>query len=127
MRILRFNICMPLKIKPRWLIWTPRILAIAMALFYGIFSFDVFDGSAPLWQKLLGFLIHSIPTFLMLGLTAYAWKRPRTGGIVFIVLSFLFSLRFRWWNNPMALVILGLPLIVIGVLFILSQEDRKKK
>jgi len=120
---------MPLKTKPRWLIWTPRVLAIAISLFYGVFSFDVFEGSSPLWLEFLGFLVHSIPTFLMLGLTAYAWKHPRNAGVIFIALSFLFFLFFHWWNNPISFVILGLPLIIIGVLFIYSRrqktEDRR--
>ena len=114
---------MPFKSQTLWLTWTPRVLAIAYALFLALFGLDVFDGSAPLWQEFLGFLIHSVPTFIIIALTVVAWKWRDIGGLVFIILDLAFVLFFRWWQHPLTFLVLGLPPLVIGLLFIFSQEN----
>lgn len=106
-----------------FLTWTPRVLAIAFVLFISLFSLDAFSGSAPLSEKLLGFAIHLIPSFAFAGLTYVAWKRPKIGGIVFLLLSFFTVLAFDTYEQWQSLLtITGVPLLT-GILFLVSSKN----
>lgn len=107
------------------LVWIPRILAIALNIFLAMFAFDVFEGQISIWEKLLGFLIHLTPNFILLVITIIAWKVPRIGGVLFFLVSAFFAVFFRVWNVvseeghlnifPLVLVVL---IATIGVMFL---------
>jgi hypothetical protein len=72
--------------------WMPRIAAILMILFVGLFSLDVFEPGAPLSQMLLGFLIHNIPTILLIVVLILAWIWPAVGFVAFLVAAACFAI-----------------------------------
>ncbi|MCX6257718.1 MAG: hypothetical protein NTW49_07485 [Bacteroidia bacterium] len=80
------------------LYYSPRILAIAMALFLASFSFDAF----------------SIKTI--------AWKKEFTGGMLFIALGLGYTIMV--WSQLSILRVLYLsgPLVLIGVLFLICSR-----
>ena len=51
-----------------------RILLIIF--FVGLFSLDVFGTGAPALEVLVGFLLHNMPSIVMLVLLIAAWKQP---------------------------------------------------
>lgn len=104
-----------------WLIWIPRGLAILSALLVELFSFDAFEGPAPLGTKLLGFLIHSIPFIVLALIIIFTWKRPLIAGVIFIAAAVFYFLWFmvpgqhwEWWPLPV-------PFLVTGVLYLLAH------
>lgn len=104
----------------RLLYWTPRLLAIIVILFTSLFALDVFGEGVGVLQALLALVIHLIPQILLAIALVVAWRRPRTGGIVFIALGIL-SLVF--FSEPLispAHLILTLPVLLIGILFLLQ-------
>lgn len=107
-------------------IWLPRGLTIIFALFLSLFAWDAFSGQESLLQNLIGFFYHLIPSLVVLGLLAVYWKEPFYGGIVFIVLSLLFTLFFHTYRAWSSFLLISLPLLVIGVLFILTHGSVKK-
>ena len=104
--------------KDQILKWIPRIIIIAFIGFISLFALDE-------WGNWLGMLIHLIPSFILIGFLILAWKKPKIGGIAFLVISLIFTLFFDVYEEPMALLIITAPLILISILFILS--DKKKK
>lgn len=104
-----------------WLIsarWVPRILAILTAAFAFLFSFDAFGPGLSFWKALAGFLIHNIPTFVLIALILLSWKWPWTGGAGFILLGVLYFIWSAGKGN--ASIIIGVILLVIGALFMLD-------
>jgi hypothetical protein len=66
--------------KRDWIYWTPRIVSIIFILFITLFSLDVFDSSYGFWSTVLAFLIHNIPSILLLVVLVITWKYEIVGG-----------------------------------------------
>ena len=73
------------------LCWTPRIIVILAVLFVSMFALDSFSPNLTIWQQLLGFSIHLIPTYVLLIFLFVAWKWELIGGILFTIISLVFS------------------------------------
>ncbi len=109
--------------KHSWLYWTPRILAILFAMFTSLFALDVF-GEYTFPEVLVALFMHLVPTYLLIIITIIAWKKERLGGIIFLALGlFYIILALGKGNigNP-----LSWPMIVIGILFLVSSLKRFK-
>ncbi len=50
----------------KFLYWLPRILGILFALFISIFALDSFGEGIPFPEAIVGFLIHLVPTYIMI-------------------------------------------------------------
>lgn len=98
--------------------WVPRILAILFIMFISVFALDVFK--EPQWFFAL--LIHLIPSFILIALTAIAWKHEQIGGNLFAAVGF-FSIFFFHGQS----IIISLPIIVIGLTFIGSDYLSRQK
>lgn len=95
--------------------WAPRVVGILSILFISIFALDVFASGTPLSQMLLGLLIHLLPSFVLAGFLALAWRFELQGGIAFIVIS---SMPFILLSNPAWVnALLAAPFLLTGVLF----------
>ena len=98
--------------------WAPRIAALLIILFTGLFSLDVFGTGAPPMEVLGAFLLHNIPSILMLVLLILAWKRPVVGFVAFLVIAVAFTLFFvRDFYAMTNLVLFVLPLFLVASLF----------
>ncbi len=105
--------------------WMPRVLGILFALFLSIFALDVFsEYGFPM--VLVALFMHLLPTLLLVGLLVFAWKKPFYGGIGFLVLAVGFALFFNREMELIGYLILSLPLLVIGVLFIVGAKVKFK-
>lgn len=92
--------------------WLPRVLAVAFVVFISLFAFDVFDQPQWWWA----FLIHLLPSFVLLALTLFAWKFERAGGALFILAAIgLMAL------SSLEAYVVYLPAFLIGGLFLLSS------
>lgn len=101
------------------LYWVPRILTILAILFMMMFSLDMIGENIPLGKKLPGLLIHNLPAFILAGILIIAWKKELIGGILFIAAFIAASIFFRSFaGNPGSLVVI-IPFLITGILFIL--------
>jgi hypothetical protein len=116
--------------------WIPRILCILAILFIGMFSLDSFDPKLTLGQQLLGFLMHNIPTLILIAILIVSWKWEFIGGIIFIAVGVVFTPIIFMMNYHMnhsvgitlsIVMMITFPFIVIGSLFIVSHFLKKKK
>jgi hypothetical protein len=115
--------------------WIPRILCILAIAFLELFALDSFDPKYTLGDQLLAFLMHSIPSIILVLFLITAWKWELIGGIIFMILGigfspFVFSMNYH--NNHSVWISLGIiasitfPFIITGALFILSHFLKRK-
>jgi hypothetical protein len=94
--------------------WAARILSILLILFFLVFSFD-----EPIFS--LGFLMHNIPTIIILIAAIIAWKREKAGGIIYLLLG-IFSIFFFNIREHLQAFLITAPFILIGILFLISAK-----
>jgi hypothetical protein len=117
--------------------WLPRIVFILAILFISVFALDSFAPGLTIWQQLAGFIIHLIPSFILIAILIIAWKHELIGGIIIAVTSILMSpLIFNLNHNRnhfsdaqslFNVLIITFPFIVAGILFIVSHYLNKKQ
>lgn len=101
--------------------WVLRVFLLLVILFFAMFSLDVFEGDDPLGRKLLGFLIHNVPSLVMIAILIIAWRWENIAGFLLIAggiaMVFLFggpgNLMFGTW------IMISLP-VIVGVLFLVN-------
>ena len=101
--------------------WGPRVLGLLYALFLSLFAFDSWEGVSSFWEGLVGFFIHLLPVYIILFLLVVGWRWPRWGGVGFLILAVAFTLVFGW-RDPLTILLLGGPPVLIGVLFLLDSR-----
>jgi len=102
------------------LYWTPRILGILFALFISLFALDVFGEGYGFWESVGAFLIHLIPTFVILIALFVAWRREWIGAILFVGLGMFYLVVFRGDFDWITFLIIAGPLFLIGALFLVN-------
>ncbi len=115
--------------------WLPRVICILAILFISMFAADAFAPGLTIWQQLGAFLMHLIPSFILLSLLIVAWKWEYIGGIIFTVIGlglspFIFMHNYNM-NHSVGMslgIILTItfPFVVVGILFIISHFMKKK-
>ena len=105
----------------RILTWAPRIIAILFIGFISLFALDSFSGDVPVGKQILGFFIHLIPSFVLVACLIVAWKNRIFGGLLFLVVGMVFTIYFGTYKNPTNFLLISAPVLLVGVLFILSK------
>jgi hypothetical protein len=114
--------------------WLPRIICILAILFLSLFALDSFSPERTLMQNILAFLTHLIPSFILILILIIAWKWEKTGGILLTIAGlawtvFVFVINLKRTHSVAAalliIVMLGLPFVLSGVLFITSSYSKK--
>ena len=94
-----------------------------ITLFITLFSFDVFEGNASIWEKLAGFVIHSIPSIILAAVVILAWRRDWLGFGLFALASAAFFVialpgMLQYPLMQLSLLLLfSFPLAVIAALY----------
>lgn len=114
--------------------WMPRVLSVLGIAFLSLFSLDVFDGTSNVGQMLVGFLMHNIPTFVLLVVTVLAWKRDIVGAVGFIGAGLLYiallinnalTYGFHGYYIGWALTLSG-PAFLIGTLYLVGWYKKRQ-
>lgn len=114
--------------------WLPRVLCILAIGFISIFAADAFAPGLTIWQQLADFIMHLIPSFILLAILLLAWKKELIGGIVFIIIGivftpFIYNHNYNMNNSVSTsigiVLMITFPFIVTGVLFIVSYFLKK--
>lgn len=115
--------------------WTPRILCILGIIFVSLFALDAFDANLTIWEQITGFLIHLIPSFILVGFLLVAWKYEKIGGIILIILGLIFSFfLFRHnykmnnsiWMSLIVIASISMPFVMAGILFVISYFKKNR-
>ena len=115
--------------------WVPRIICILAILFVSLFAADAFAPELTIWQQIGAFLIHLIPSFILLILLIVAWKWEYIGGVIFIVIGlglspviFIknYNMNHSIWMSLGIIMVITIPFVIAGSLFIVSHFKKKK-
>ncbi len=101
----------------------PRLISILAIGFVSIFSLDAFNhGTAS--EQLFDFMMHLIPTFVLIIILAIAWKWELIGGIIYVLLGIFIS-PLIYTDSYLTIALITFPFFFAGLLFILSHFLRK--
>jgi len=101
------------KIKP---LYVARTLIILYIAFISLFSLDT-----PLG---LGFLIHLLPTIILVTILIATWKFPKIAGILFILAGLGTILVFNTYRDLFVLFAISIIPVLVGILFLLSKNPK---
>lgn len=113
--------------------WLPRVIGILAILFISLFALDSFTAEISVWQQIIGFFIHLIPSFILLIFLIIAWKWEYTGGVIFILIGLVFSpivfainynMNHSIWMSLGVISIITIPFVIVGILFINSHRKK---
>ena len=116
--------------------WIPRILAILAILFVSMFALDAFTPDKSLQNQLRAFLVHLIPSFILLLFLILSWRYELAGGILFLLtgllfIPFIYSMNYErthsFWIPVTIVLMINAPFIITGILFILSYKLSKNR
>jgi hypothetical protein len=112
----------------RLLFWSPRILAIALAIFLSLFALEAFNEFHGFWRTALAFSIGLVPALIVVAVLAAGWKWEWFGAVVFALLAAIYWVNalhrhFLHWSIFLAI---PLPLLVIAGLFLANWMERAK-
>ena len=110
----------------RLLYWSPRILGILAIAFMMLFSLDCFEEGNVLKDQLMCFLMHNIPSLIIIAILVVAWKWERIGGILFLAAALAGMLFFNAFNGNWGAMIIMAPFAITGVLFVLHHDRYHK-
>jgi hypothetical protein len=99
-----------------------------------MFALDAFNPERTIWQQIGDFLMHLIPSFVLIALLIIAWKWEFIGGIIFIIIGvgmspIIFMHNYKMnhsiWMSLTTILIITIPFVIVGVLFIVSHYRKK--
>ena len=117
---------MPNIFKSRNFIRILRILTIIFILFLSIFALDSFEGDATLIEKIAGFFIHLIPSFILAAIMIIFRKNPMPVGVSLIITGIAFTFFFKTYEHAASFFVATVPLIVLGILYIIAHAIAAK-
>ncbi len=115
--------------------WLPRIICILAILFVSLFALDAFDPQHTIWEQIIAFIMHLIPSFILIVLLFVAWKWELIGGIIFSLIGIVFTpiifhlnynINDSVWLSIGIIMSITFPFFLVGILFILSYFKKKK-
>ena len=102
-----------------------RTLAILYIAFISMFALDVFGSGYGIWGTTIALFMHLIPSFILIACLLVAWKRPVIGGELFLAMGVVFTFWFRTYQRLDIFMMISLPLLIIGILFIINGKIKK--
>jgi hypothetical protein len=100
-----------------------------------MFALDAFSPELTIWKQIGGFLMHLIPSFVLLAFLLVAWKWEFIGGIIFVVIGlgfspFIFIHNYRMnqsvWMSLTTILFITMPFVIVGILFIIGHYQKKR-
>jgi prolipoprotein diacylglyceryltransferase len=126
-----------MKTSTKVLCWTARILCILAILFISLFALDSVSSERTFWQNATALIMSLIPSFVLLAALIIAWKWEKTGGIILTIIGLALSIfvfvlnykrnQFSVANSLKNALIIAIPFVLAGIMFILSRHRKKKE
>lgn len=115
--------------------WLPRIICLLAILFVSLFAADAFAPELTIWQQIGAFIIHLIPSFILLAFLVIAWKWEYVGGLIFLIIGIVLSpivfmhnynMNNSVWISLGIILSITIPFVIVGVLFLVSHSLKRK-
>lgn len=98
-------------------LWVPRALAIAFALFLAMLAADVYLQGNDFWQTSRTFFQHLIPAVGVIVILIVGWHRDDLAVIGYLILAGAFFIALSGWRNIANALTLALPPLGISLAF----------
>jgi hypothetical protein len=105
-------------LKQLLIVWAPRVLGLALAVFMTLFAFDGFQQGKPLGAALAEFVMQLLVPGVLVAIVVLSWRRPWIGGVAFVLLGALYAVSA--WSRPDWVLAISGPLLAVGALFFWS-------
>lgn len=106
----------------QFLFWTPRALSIVFAIFLSLFALDTFTGEYSFWEAVLAFILHLIPTGILVLVLIISWRRELIGAILFFALALFYPI-WAWGQFPfVTYLVMSGPLFLVGIFFVINWK-----
>jgi len=124
-----------MKLPKKAFFWAPRILGVIAIAFISMFALDAFQADLTPMEQIRDFLMHLVPTFILLAIFFVAWKWEFVGGIIFITIGLIltpliyihnYNMNGSVWMSLGVIVMITFPFILMGILFILDYKINQK-
>ena len=92
-------------------------MGLLFAAFITLFALDVFGEGYGFWGTIVAFVMHMVPTLLILAVVLLAWRWPWVGGVLFPGLGIYYMIMSRGRMRWTTLLILVGPVMLIGALY----------
>jgi hypothetical protein len=102
--------------------WTPRLLTILFSIFISVFAMDSFAEGGGFQKTLIAFMIHLIPTAIIVTILILSWKREWIGGVIFLLLGVAYAVVAV--SHPQWILVISGPLVVISIFFLVGWFRR---
>jgi len=109
----------------KFILWAPRVFTILLISFLVIMAFDNFSAGTRTQEQWKGFAISMAPALLLLAGIILALKYPLASGLLIIILGGTMNILLRTSGKTLPFVVLSTPIIVTGLLFVLSHFYEK--
>ena len=107
-----------------------RYSALVLGLIYGMFllvmALDSFQ-SGKSWEAIGGFIIHCLPSAVIVIATILGYFRPKYGFYIFLVISAAFTFYFHTYRNTQDFLAVSFPPLAITMLLFASSQNYRKK
>lgn len=113
-------------LREKYLLWSPRIIALAFAALLALFALDAFSMDKSLGEQVGGFLIHLLPAFATIVILTIAWKYRVVGGFLFLLLGIVFTFYFGTTSKISTFLLISAPLFAAGILFLISAKQQSE-
>ena len=108
--------------------WAARIATLMIIVFISLFSLDVFESEGSPLELLGGFIIHNIPSIVLIILLLFALKRPVVGFVGFLLTAILAAIFFAGNGIEIPnMIMFVLPLLLIASLFYADWKWKNPK
>lgn len=98
-------------------LWTPRALAMALALLLAMFAMNVFLEGNDFWETSGAFMTHLLPSFCVIAILAIGWRRDGLASLGFLALAIAYFVAFSGWKHLPETLIVTLPPLGISLGF----------
>jgi hypothetical protein len=105
----------------KFILWAPRVLTVLIISFLVIMAFDNFTAGNKTQEQWKGFAISMAPVMVLIAGIILALKYPLAGGLLIIILGGTMNILLRTSEKTLPFVVLSTPIIVSGLLFVLSH------
>jgi hypothetical protein len=105
-------------------------------LFVSMFALDAFAPGLTLWEQIRDFLIHLIPSYVLILILWLAWTREKWGGILFFITGVatsipVFILNYHRtgsvWMALGIVLLINVPFMMVGTMFLISDYLKKRQ
>lgn len=107
------------------LFYTPRILSLVLILILGSFAVQAYQEAEAVIKESSPFTIYLLSVFILLLVTGISWKKARIGGTLFIIAGLFYVFQTNELSAS-SLAMVATPLILLGLLFHISQYYYEK-